>query len=128
MKRVLALAGILGLAFTMSACGNETGAVGTWGDGYKADKQPYLQLALAAEQNNDSAGYLTGSDGCNRIQGQWLYQGGKLTFPQISATQLKCDGVDTWLSKAASATLDNNTLVLHDSAGKDIGSLDRRDS
>jgi heat shock protein HslJ len=126
MKRVLALAGSLILAFTISSCGAASGPTGTWGDGYNTDKQPYLELSLAAEQTGDQAGYVTGSDGCNRISGQWMYAGGELTFPQIGATQMACEGINTWLSKAKGATLSGNTLTITDAAGAPIGTLKRQ--
>jgi len=126
MKRVLALAGSLLLALTISSCGAASGPVGTWGDGYNTDKAPYLELALAAEQGSDQAGYVTGSDGCNRIQGQWMMAGGELTFPQFGSTQMACEGVDTWLSKAKGATLSGDTLTITDANGAVIGKLDRR--
>ncbi|WP_449374225.1 hypothetical protein [Arthrobacter psychrolactophilus] len=73
MKRLAALAGSLLLALTISSCGAATGPVGTWGEGYNTDKQPYFEMSLAAENDAsfDQAGFVTGSDGCNRITGQW---------------------------------------------------------
>ncbi|MGA7206266.1 MAG: META domain-containing protein [Specibacter sp.] len=126
MKRVLALAGSLILAFTMSACGASSGPVGTWGDGHNTDKQPYLELSLAAEQTGDQAGYVTGSDGCNRISGQWMYAAGELTFPQLGSTQIGCKDVNTWLSKAKGAKLDGNVLTITDATGAPIGTLKRQ--
>lgn len=126
MKRLLGLAFGLALAFTMSACGAATGPVGTWGNGYNTDKQAYLELSLGAEQKGDTAGFLTGSDGCNRIVGQWALQSGELTFPKLNATELACDGVDTWLAKATGGSLDGNTLTLTNEQGAKIGTLQRR--
>lgn len=128
MKRVLALAGTLALAFTMSACGNSTGPVGTWGSGANTDKKPYLKLALGAEQDGKTAGYLTGSDGCNRLAGQWMYQEDKLSLSPQPATQISCDGVDTWLSKMSSVKLDGNKLIVLDEKGDTLGTLDRSGS
>lgn len=126
MKRVLALAGSLLLALTISSCGAASGPVGTWGEGYKVDKKPYLELSLAAEQNTDQAGYLAGSDGCNRLSGQWMMASGELTFPQMGTTQMACDGVDSWLSAATGGTLKGNTLTITNAKGAVIGTLDRR--
>ncbi len=126
MKRVLALAGSLALAFILSSCGAATGPVGTWGNGYNTDKQPYLELALGAEQNGDQAGYLKGSDGCNRLSGQWMMAAGELTFPQLGKTQVTCDGLDSWLSAAASGSISGNVLTVKDAQGKTIGTLERR--
>lgn len=126
MKRIAALAGSLLLALSISSCGAATGPVGTWGEGYNTDKKPYLELSLAAEQNNDKAGYLAGSDGCNRLIGQWVYQDGELTFPQMGGTSMMCEGVDTWLLGAASGVIDGDKLIVKDAKGVTIGTLDRR--
>lgn len=129
MKRVLALAGGLALAFTMSACGASTGPVGTWGNGYNTDKQPYLQLAVAQQTGGVSAGYLSGSDGCNRIVGQWAVQDADPNVVQLqhqANTKTSCDGIDTWLSGAAGAKIDGNKMTITDSKGATIGVLDRR--
>jgi len=127
MKRIAALAGGLLLALSISSCGASTGPVGTWGDGYNTDKQPYLELSLGAEQDGNQAGYLTGSDGCNRLAGQWMLAAGELTFPQMGGTKIACKGIDTWLSQAAGGTVDGNTLTVTDAHGKTIGTLERRD-
>ncbi|MDJ0316592.1 MULTISPECIES: META domain-containing protein [Arthrobacter] len=126
MKRFAALAGSLLLALTISSCGAATGPVGTWGDGYNTDKLPYLELALGQEQDDNKAGFLSGSDGCNRLTGQWLMVDGELTFPQMGSTMMACQGIDTWLSKAAGATLDGDVLTVKDATGVTLGTLERR--
>lgn len=128
MKRIAALAGGLLLALTLSSCGAATGPVGTWGNGYNTDKQPYFELALAVDKdaNFDQAGYVSGSDGCNRLSGQWFLAENKLTFQQLGATKMACEGVDTWLSRAATATIDGDVMTITDDKGTPIGELDRR--
>lgn len=128
MKRLAALAGSLLLALTISSCGAATGPVGTWGNGYNTDKQPYLELSLAAEKdaNFEQAGFVMGSDGCNRLSGQWFLVEGELTFQQLGGTLMACEGVDTWLSKAAGGQIDGDVLTIIDAQGKPIGTLDRR--
>ncbi|ALV46772.1 hypothetical protein MB46_16000 [Arthrobacter alpinus] len=128
MKRLAALAGSLLLALTISSCGATTGPVGTWGDGYNTDKLPYLEMSLAAEHDPsfDQAGFITGSDGCNRLTGQWFLAQGKLSFSQFGSTTKACEDIDTWLSKTAGATLEGDVLTLTDASGAVIGTLDRR--
>lgn len=128
MKRLAALAGSLLLALTISSCGATTGPVGTWGEGYNTDKQPYMELSLAADQDPsfEQAGFVKGSDGCNRLTGQWFLAKGKLTFQQLSGTMMACEGIDTWLSKAAGGSIDGDTLTVMDASGATIGTLDRR--
>lgn len=128
MKRLSALAGGLLLALTLASCGAATGPVGTWGEGYNTDKKPYVELSLAAnnQEGFDQAGYITGSDGCNRLTGQWFLSKGELSFQQFGATQMHCEGVDTWLSGAAGAHLDGDVLTILDANGATLGTLDRR--
>lgn len=128
MKRLAALTGSLLLALTISSCGAATGPVGTWGEGYNTDKQPYLELSLGSDKTAEyeQAGFLTGSDGCNRITGQWFLVQGKLSFSQLSGTQMACEGVDPWLMKAAGGEIDGDVLTVMDSAGLPVGTLDRR--
>lgn len=128
MKRLAALVGSLLLALTISSCGAATGPVGTWGDGYNTDKEPYLELALAADQDPsfEQAGFINGSDGCNRLSGQWFLTEGELTFQNLSGSLMACEGVDTWLSTAAGGRLDGDVLTVTDAAGATLGVLDRR--
>ncbi|MFC8303544.1 META domain-containing protein [Specibacter sp. NPDC057265] len=130
MKRLAALAGSIFLALTLSSCGSATGPVGTWGQGYNTDKEPYFELSLGAdsdsEGNFDQAGFVSGSDGCNRLSGQWFLVGDELSFQQLSGTMMACDGVDTWLSKAAGADIDGDVMTVTDGAGQTLGKLDRR--
>ena len=128
MKRLAALAGSILLALTISSCGAATGPVGTWGNGYNTDKKPYLELSLAAEKdaNFEQAGFVKGSDGCNRLSGQWFLAEGELTFQQLGGTMMACEGVDTWLSKAAGGHIDGDVLTITDAKGSTLGTLDRR--
>lgn len=128
MKRIAALAGSLLLALTLSSCGAATGPAGTWGNGYNTDKAPYLELSLGADSTADfeNAGFLTGSDGCNRLTGQWFLVDGMLSFSQLGGTQMACEGVDQWLMKAAGGVIDGDVLTIKDAAGLTIGTLDRR--
>lgn len=128
MKRLAALAGSLLLALTISSCGAATGPVGTWGEGYNTDKKPYFEMSLAAENDAsfDQAGFVTGSDGCNRITGQWYLVEDELTFQQLSGTMMACDNIDTWLSKAAGASIKGDVMTVTDAKGAVLGTLDRR--
>jgi heat shock protein HslJ len=128
MKRLAALAGSLLLALTISSCGAATGPVGTWGEGYNTDKAPYFEMSLAAEKDPsfDQAGFITGSDGCNRLTGQWFLVKGELTFNQLGGTTVACEDIDTWLSKAAGASIDGDVMTIKDAKGATLGTLDRR--
>lgn len=128
MKRLAALAGSILLALTISSCGAATGPVGTWGEGYNTDNEPYFELSLGADgdENFDQAGFVQGSDGCNRLSGQWFLVGDELSFQQLSGTMMACEGVDTWLSKAAGGNIEGDVMTVTDAAGQTLGVLDRR--
>lgn len=128
MKRLAALSGSIFLALALSSCGSATGPVGTWGEGYKTDHKPYFELSQGADasENFEQAGFVTGSDGCNRLSGQWYLTEGELTFQQLSGTTMACEDVDTWLAKAAGASIDGDVMTVTDAAGQKIGELDRR--
>ncbi|WP_125613010.1 META domain-containing protein [Specibacter cremeus] len=117
-KRLPLLAGSLLLALTLGACAGPSGPSGTWGNGVSTDKLPYLQLF--------DGGLFSGSDGCNRLLGGWKANGDKVTFGPVSSTQASCPDVDTWLSKAATASIDGNTLTVFDQGGTKLGTLDRQ--
>lgn len=91
-------------------------AVGTWGDA--ADPRA-PSLSLAAD------GALTGSDGCNRIIGTWAPHDGAIEFGDLATTRRACEGLDTWLSTADSATISGDTMTVYADDGAEIGTLER---
>lgn len=95
--------------------------VGRWAqmEGAEAygDRKPYLELS--------KDGTVSGTDGCNRLMGSWTFDGSRISFEPLASTRMACQGVDTWLAAAASATLEGDTLAVFDADGKPIGSLVR---
>ena len=89
--------------------------VGTWGSA--APGQPQLQIA--------EDGSVTGTDGCNRLAGKWALENEVVIFQQMISTMMYCEGVDTWLSEAASARVHGKALHVYDRAGLEIGTLER---
>ena len=131
MKRFFLRTAALSLAFGVAACGatpGEPGAsqptesetsvilqdpVGLWGS--KEQGQPWLELA--------EDGKITGSDGCNRLAGTWSASE-DLEFAALASTKMYCEGVDDWLSRAASAKLeDGEKMLVLDADGKELGTL-----
>lgn len=101
----------------------EAGIPGVWGASSESassdSEDAYLELAETGE--------LSGSDGCNRLIGGWSADDDTtVTFTEIGSTRMACDGVDTWLSGAASATLDGTVMTVLDASGSDIGTLVKR--
>lgn len=120
-------AAIAAVALTLTACANGGGsasptpspsaqATGTWGDSV-SESSPYLTLG--------SDGKVSGSDGCNRILGTWKAAGERIDFGDVATTRMACQGVDTWLSGMASATVDGDQMTVQDADGKTLGTLAR---
>lgn len=89
--------------------------VGTWGD--KTKGSPWLTLA------DDET--VTGSDGCNGIGSTFTVEDGVVTLAPFFSTQMACTGVDTWLSKIKSVSVEGDTMTVLNSAGDVIGTLPR---
>lgn len=114
--RILAAAAAVA-ALTLTGCSSASASpVGSWGDASKRD-QPSLELS--------EDGKVTGTDGCNRLMGGYSEEGGTVQFEQLASTMMYCEGVDTWLSKASSATVSGDTLTIADESGTEIGTLQR---
>ena len=112
-----------------SACAAGTGAgggagesdpaddiVGTWGS--TADQQPHLIF---------DDGKVTGTDGCNGISTSYTVDGDTVKLARFISTQMACTGVDTWLRAVSTVQLDGDAIVVRNSAGDEIGTLDRND-
>lgn len=91
-----------------------------WGS--DAPGQPWLGF--------DTEGRLHGSDGCNRLMGQWTLVGDRLEFGRLVSTMMFCRDVDTWLLGAVGArwvrSPAGERLEISNAAGKVIGVLDRQ--
>lgn len=122
----LGIAGIvtaIALVLIPAGCGTDSspaGAspVGTWGS--EAKGQPNLKLV--------KDGTMSGTGGCNRLRGAWKQDGDAVSFTAVATTKMMCQGVDTWLSKAASASINGTTLTVKDTAGTTIGTLEKADT
>ena len=131
MKRFFLSTAALTLALGVASCGStgsEPGAsqptesetsvilhdpAGLWGS--KEQGQPWLELA--------EDGKVTGSDGCNRLTGTWS-GAEELEFAALASTKMYCEGVDDWLSQAATAKLeDGQQMLVLDVDGKELGTL-----
>lgn len=111
-----AAAFVLGLLVGCAGTPSGAALVGTWGS--TAAKQPNLTI------QNDGA--FSGTDGCNRLTGRGTIDGDSITFGPIASTLMACEGVDEWLGKAATGTAKGDTLVVYDTSGNQIGTLDKK--
>ncbi|MBC7443379.1 MAG: META domain-containing protein [Ramlibacter sp.] len=110
----------LGLGGCASVAGTSPSDVtGVWGSPDTQGK-PGLKL-----KDDKSA---TGSDGCNRLIGTWSLKGDTVEFGTFASTLMACEGVDTWLSQARSATVAGSTMTVQDAQGAEIGTLLRSGS
>ncbi|TFC93144.1 MULTISPECIES: META domain-containing protein [Cryobacterium] len=109
------------LAVGLAGCSAGTGSSdvsGVWGT---PDATDTPGLELKADQS------ATGTDGCNRLVGTWSLTGDTIEFGTFASTLMACEGVDTWLGKASTATVDGSVMTVQDSDGAEIGTLDRAD-
>lgn len=121
MKKLLALTAC---ALLLTAC-SQPGAgkkptvdpSGSWGS--HAPRQPWLDL--------DPDGTVMGNDGCNQLRGSWQNLGDTVEFSAMSSTRMYCEGVDTWLNHASTATVQGGALHLKDAKDQQIGTLSRTD-
>ncbi|MBC7308436.1 MAG: META domain-containing protein [Actinomycetales bacterium] len=122
--RIGAVVAAVVLTLALGACGwgdassgSEEGIdpVGAWG--LAEPGQPSLEL--------HPDGNFTGTDGCNRIGGSWRLDGDQVVFSDVFTTLMACEGVDTWLSRLATATVTEEFLVVRDQGASRIGTLQR---
>ena len=85
--------------------------------GEDAPSQPNLEIL--------QDGSFAGTDGCNRIFGGWEAAGDRVTFSGVGSARMACEGVDTWLSGLALATITGTSMHVEDASGTEIGSLER---
>ncbi|MET0724995.1 MAG: META domain-containing protein [Leifsonia sp.] len=121
LRGVIAAAALLATV-TLAGCAGSVptaaNPVGAWGDA-ATPTEPSLLLS--------KDGSVSGTDGCNRLVGEWKGTDDGISFGPFASTRMFCEGVDTWLAAAASATVADDTMTVLDSKGKTIGTL-KRDS
>lgn len=117
VQRILSLAAVGIASLALVACSQEAPSVlGQWGSPEVA-QEPALTF--------ESDGTLHGTDGCNNLMGNYTTEGSKVSFGGLASTMMFCEGVDDWLVRGHSATIDGDVLTVFDEAGKEIGSLAR---
>lgn len=115
--RILTVATLAATALALGGCSSAPGTVvGTWGDP-DANAKPWMTF--------EEDGSYSGNDGCNGLGGNWTEEGGTVDLGQMRSTLMFCEGVDTWLSLAAEAKLDGDTLTFTGQDGSEIGELTR---
>src|SRR3954447_21189989 len=109
-----ALAGCSSDDFSGSTTLEAGDIAGQWTE---ASSKPTGELKL------EDGGSVSGTDGCNQLNGTWKIDGSDVEFGPFAATMMACADVDTWLSGATSATVDGDEMTVLDEGGKEIGTL-----
>jgi heat shock protein HslJ len=94
------------------------GLAGTWTeDGSDSLQQPYISV--------EEDGTFRGSDGCNTLSGTWTYTDSDgVVLGDIASTKIACEGIDTWLSQAATARVQAGVMTVHSADGTILGRLE----
>lgn len=115
--KILLVTAALASVFFVAGCAPATTQVsGTWGD---TSRQSSPSLELGAN------GALSGTDGCNRLVGEYQATNDAIIFDQVASTMMFCEDVDTWLSGLSTATVNDKTMTIFDKNGVEIGTLTR---
>ncbi|WP_166376044.1 META domain-containing protein [Aeromicrobium phragmitis] len=118
--RSIAKIALVAAMVAMAGCGTDDASSpssdvsGTWGT--EAARSPFLVL---------DDGEFRGSDGCNRLHGTYEVDGDVVRFSSQLHTMMACPGVDSWLSRLATAEVDGDALVIFDHEEQRIGTLPR---
>lgn len=121
-------------ALALSGCGG--GSVTPGGPGESEPAEPVLEGRWVAEDPadaflefeepaEDGTGHMSGSDGCNGVQGEYTLDGDTAELERGFGTLKGCPGVDTWLHDVVSVTVDGEELTVLDDDGEEIGTLAR---
>lgn len=127
-RALLAFLSLGTLALLLGACsgGDEPDATpeeGVWGDP-DTDRAPSLEFVPADGEPGE--GDYFGTDGCNRLGGSYRpAEDGAIDLGLMRSTLMYCEGVDTWLSQARTAVIEQGAMVFRDETGEVIGSLAR---
>ena len=117
--RTLSIVGAIGAAVMLTAgCASNVsapGIVGSW------ESQEPGNPSLTFTED----GKVSGTDGCNDINSTYTIDGESIIVQPFASTRMFCEGVNTWLSGLATATIDGKTLLVQDASGTPIGELTR---
>jgi|SRR5690625_2766450 len=74
---------------------------------------------------DDGGGTMSGSDGCNGLQGEFFIDGDTAEVDRGPGTLKACPGVDTWLNGVTAVVVDGDTMTVQDDEGEELGVLTR---
>src|SRR5699024_6360660 len=113
IRNVVAFLGACAMAFVLAGCGFVSmTAKGTW-----ADTSGDVVLTFTQE------GLITGTDGCNKVEGTWEEHGKDVTMTMQIDEEHDCPDVDVWLVNPTSAVIDGNTMKVYGPNDTHLGDL-----
>ena len=115
--RRIAASGVALATLALAACASGSSAF-TGSRGTEEAGQPSLTIA--------ADGSFNGTDGCNSMVGKGTFNGDTFEFGEFASTMMACEGIDTWLSAAGTATVSGGKLAVAASDGTEIGTLAKR--
>ncbi len=119
--RSAAMLGAVLAAAGLSSCADSAGTPSSSVEGSWGNTEDSGMPSLVFE----SGGRVNGTDGCNALMGRWDQKGSAVELKDMTSTLVGCIGVDTWLSDAATAEVDGESLALFNNDGDPIGTLQR---
>ncbi|MGO1736994.1 MAG: META domain-containing protein [Leucobacter sp.] len=93
----------------------EEAVLGTWSSNEKGN--PFLKF--------QEDGRVSGSDGCNGLGGEYTVEDEVVTIKRGASTLMACPGVDDWLGKFSSVTIDGDKMTVFNKDDEEIGQLQR---
>lgn len=101
------------VAVIVAGCGFVSmAAKGTW-----ADSSGDVVLTFTQE------GMITGTDGCNKVEGTWEEHGKDVTMTMQIDEEKDCPDVDVWLVDPTSAVIDGDTMRIYGPNAMHLGDL-----
>jgi heat shock protein HslJ len=134
MKSLTQYATLLAAAGTLALTGCGGGTVSPGAPGGEAEPQiegkwqaedPEDAFLEFAEPDEEGNGQVTGSDGCNGVQGEYTLEDDTATIERGFGTLKGCTDVDTWLHEASSVVVSGDEMTVLDADGEEIGTLSR---
>jgi len=116
-RKGAAVVGLVALAaLTAAGCGFVSmAAKGTW-----ADSSGEVVLTFTQE------GLITGTDGCNKVEGTWEEHGDDVTLTLQIDEENDCPGVDVWLVDPTEAVIDGDVMQVYGPNNTHLGELTER--
>ncbi len=112
-RAALTLAAVAAVIALSGCSSSGSSFTGTWGSSDAG--KPNLTIS--------DDGTFSGTDGCNAMSGKGTVSGDTFTFGPFASTLKACDGVNPWLSRANTAKVSGDGLVVYANNGEKVGTL-----